>query len=179
MYTTINELCAEDRARMDAILSELKNRPSCEHCAEHIAKMYSGTVHIVPEEYVSLKREAVIGKIICRMLEDKKFCDLVLQIVQLNDEQLQMLAKYIAQLKAKHRDDTLASDQAAPQEAVSSIKEEPSPALEDIQKKVVELSAAGKKTEVRAIVKAYADKVSEIPADKLAEVWKQLTALEG
>jgi DNA replication initiation complex subunit (GINS family) len=50
---------------------------------------------------------------------------------------------------------------------------------EDVQRKVVELSSAGKKAEVRDIVKAYADKVSAIPEDKLAEVFDKLTALEG
>lgn len=49
----------------------------------------------------------------------------------------------------------------------------------DIQRKVVELSAAGKKAEVRAIVMAYADKVSGIPEDKLAEVYGLLRELEG
>ena len=51
--------------------------------------------------------------------------------------------------------------------------------LADIQKKVVELSAAGKKAEVREIITAYAKKVSDIPEDKTTEVWNKLTALEG
>ena len=51
--------------------------------------------------------------------------------------------------------------------------------LEDVQKKVVELAAAGKKSQVREIVNEYAARVSAIPADKVAEVWDRLTALEG
>ena len=51
--------------------------------------------------------------------------------------------------------------------------------LSDIQKKVVELSAAGKKAEVRDIVTKYASRVSAIPAEHTAEVWEKLTALEG
>ena len=47
----------------------------------------------------------------------------------------------------------------------------------DVQRKVVELSAAGKKDKVREIVTAYAKKVSDLPEDKLAEVWDKLTAL--
>lgn len=49
----------------------------------------------------------------------------------------------------------------------------------DIQRKVVELSAAGKKDKVRKIVTAYAAKVSAIPEDKIDEVWDKLAALEG
>ena len=48
-----------------------------------------------------------------------------------------------------------------------------------VQRKVVALSAMGKKAEVRAIVKSHAAKVSDIPADELPEVWAQLCALEG
>ena len=51
--------------------------------------------------------------------------------------------------------------------------------LSDIQKKVVELSAAGKKAEVRDIITKYANRVSAIPAEHTAEVWTQLIGLEG
>lgn len=48
----------------------------------------------------------------------------------------------------------------------------------DVQRKVVELSAAGKKAEARGIVTAYASNVSGIPEDKLPDVWQQLIKLE-
>lgn len=66
------------------------------------------------------------------------------------------------------------------EETTVETAEEVQPKVEraDIQKKVVELSAAGKKDEVRGIVNNYAKKVSDIPEDKLAEVWSRLTALE-
>lgn len=51
--------------------------------------------------------------------------------------------------------------------------------LADIQKKVVGLSTAGKKAEVKAIVQEYAPKVSAIPEDKFAKVYARLVALEG
>ena len=66
-----------------------------------------------------------------------------------------------------------------PVETQETAKAEPSVSKADIQKKVIDLSSAGKKAEVRDIVKAYADKVSTIPEDKLSEVWAKLTALEG
>lgn len=50
--------------------------------------------------------------------------------------------------------------------------------LSEVQQKVVALAAAGKKAEVKEIVNAYADKVSAIPEDKLAEVLDKLNALE-
>lgn len=51
--------------------------------------------------------------------------------------------------------------------------------LADIQKKVVDLSTAGKKDAVKAVIQAYAPKVSAIPENKYAEVLAKLTELEG
>lgn len=49
----------------------------------------------------------------------------------------------------------------------------------DIQKKTVALCATGKKPEVREIISSYADRVSQVPADKVDEVMERLMALEG
>lgn len=49
----------------------------------------------------------------------------------------------------------------------------------EVQQKVVALCADGKKAEVKAIVSAYAEKVSAIPAEKADEVMERLNALEG
>jgi hypothetical protein len=57
--------------------------------------------------------------------------------------------------------------------------EKPVVKLADVQKKVVDLSTAGKKDAVKAVIQAYAPRVSAIPEDKLAEVLEKLTALEG
>lgn len=57
--------------------------------------------------------------------------------------------------------------------------EKPEVKLADVQKKVVDLSTAGKKDAVKAVIQAYAPRVSAIPEDKLAEVLEKLTALEG
>lgn len=71
------------------------------------------------------------------------------------------------------------TEDTAPWEKPAEAKEVPNITHNVIQKKVVELSAAGKKAEVREVVMAYASKVSDIPEDKLAEVWKKLYALEA
>lgn len=66
-----------------------------------------------------------------------------------------------------------------PFEQEAPKQEAPQYKLEDIQQKVVALSASGKKAEVREIVKSYAEKVSAIPADKFGEVMARLAGLEG
>ena len=57
------------------------------------------------------------------------------------------------------------------------VAETPTVTAADIQRKVVELSAAGKKDQVREIVTKYAARVSAIPEDKLGEVWTSLTGI--
>lgn len=82
--------------------------------------------------------------------------------------------------KEEPKNSTLATEK--PQETEQTQPQpqaSPSVSRADIQRKVVELSAAGKKAQVRDIVKAVATKVSDIPEDKLDEIWQQLTALEG
>lgn len=63
-------------------------------------------------------------------------------------------------------------------EAESPAEAKYTPSFDELQRKVLALIAAGKKPEVREIVKSYATKVSDIPEDKLAEAWERLTGLE-
>ena len=56
---------------------------------------------------------------------------------------------------------------------------EPTHTNDDIRAKYTSLVLAGKKKEAMAIIKAYAPKVSEIPVEKLGEVWGLLIELEG
>lgn len=58
-------------------------------------------------------------------------------------------------------------------------KAEPEVTIEDIRGKVLELTGAGKREQVSAIIKDYAEKVSSIPVDKRAEVLEKLNKLEG
>ena len=69
------------------------------------------------------------------------------------------------------------SEVPAPQ--IEAAAAEPACIREDLQRKVVELCAAGKKPEVKEIVNTYAERVGFIPEDKLGEVMGKLIALEG
>ena len=73
--------------------------------------------------------------------------------------------------------------QPEPEEPAEAKIEEPKPTpkvtVEDIRSKVLALTAAGKKEELKEIIKSYASKVSEIPEELLAEVLQKLDALEG
>lgn len=83
--------------------------------------------------------------------------------------------------------EALLEEECPPEFEVASVEEiveegtiiEPLHTNDDIRAKYTSLVLAGKKKEAMAIIKAYAPKVSEIPADKLDEVWGLLVELEG
>lgn len=49
----------------------------------------------------------------------------------------------------------------------------------DIRSKYMSLATTPKKEEARMLIKLYADKITDIPEDKIAEVLQKLAALEG
>lgn len=55
----------------------------------------------------------------------------------------------------------------------------PAVSVEDLRSKYMSLATTPKRDEARAIIKAYAEKISDIAEDKRAEVLEKLTALEG
>lgn len=123
------ELCAEDRARLDAILAAM-------------TKGYTvlGTVEEATETAQELTK-----------------------------------AKGYEVIAPEPEEPT----EATTVEAEAPAAEEPTVKREDIRRKVVELSTAGKKAkaEVRTVIQAYAPKVSAIPEDKLTEIWTKLSAM--
>lgn len=51
--------------------------------------------------------------------------------------------------------------------------------VNDLRSKYMSLATTSKKEQARTLIKLYADKISDIPADKRAEVLEKLSALEG
>jgi len=49
----------------------------------------------------------------------------------------------------------------------------------DLRNKVITLSAAGKKAQAVEVIRQYAEKVTAVPEDKIAECYDKLVALEG
>lgn len=59
--------------------------------------------------------------------------------------------------------------------------EEEAPAVEltDLQQIIIKLANAGKQAELRKVIFEYAERVTQIPEDKYAEVYAKLQELEG
>lgn len=72
-----------------------------------------------------------------------------------------------------------APDPAPAASAPKQAKAVPEVDTATLQSKVVQLVNAGKRDETRAIIMEYAKCVSEIPAEKRAEVLNRLNKLEG
>ena len=163
MNTITIELCAEDRARLDKILEGLAGlKPDCNACAQ--AAMAAAAEATAKQSHVLKPEDLPAHTFGAERYKDQ------------NAPQ--------EPAKADLEEMAFPPEEASPfpenKDEDKANEEEPAPAVTvaDIQKKVVALAAAGKKDAVRDIVKAYADRVSLIPADKLAEVFKKLTALE-
>ena len=115
--------------------------------------------------------------------EDRARIDKVIELLTLSTGQrCQSCADAVQQAFTETNPVEFTKDTPAeekPAEPAQEADTAPQVSKADIQQKVIQLSAAGKKAQVREIVTAVATKVSDIPEDKLAEVWAKLTGLEG
>lgn len=134
MSTITIELCAEDRARLDAILAALSGRPDCAQCAQ-ISAAYA---------------------------EEPR-------------------ASRPAQKDEHPVADPFPAPEAetptAPQEEPQPEPEMPAVTHDDIRN--VFMNAGQNQAKVREIIQQYARKISDIPADKLPELWNKLEAVNG
>lgn len=129
------ELCAEDRARLDAILEALqKAAPRCDNCVKLVTDICA--TKDAPENNAQEPEEVT-------------------------PKQTQPEPKKPTQA-------TTANEAPAPEVTV-----------EDLRSKYMRLATTDGKEKARQIVKEYAPKLNDIPADKRAEVLDKLTALEG
>ena len=88
--------------------------------------------------------------------------------------------------KTTHETKTEPAPVEAPKEEETSPQEEPvtasaAPTVDraELRAKVIELSAKGLKEQTRDIVRAYAQTVTDVPEDKVAECYAKLVALRG
>lgn len=114
----------------------------------------------------------------------------LLKEVRIVSDTAELIRLAIAEGKTPAAAPAVAADQPEPEaeptiEEEASMESEPEEpqvykvSLADIQKKVVGLSTKGKKDAVKAIIQAYAPKVSALPEGKLEEIMDKLVELEG
>lgn len=152
MSTTITiELCAEDRARLDR-LAEALERKACEKCVSTTLEVCGKSQPAEAPESASTPTEATE--------------------TPLNEEEAEVVQTA----------DPVAETPAEGEPTHSAEEVKPTLTKDQLQQKITQLAAAKNgalKAKVRGIVKAYAEKVSDLPEDKFAEIWDKLLALEA
>lgn len=122
---------------------------------------------------------ARLDKIIEALEKSRPHCENCVQLV--ND--LCHIEKSAETPQAPTEDATPKQTQPEAKKPTEPKNENVSPAPEvseeDIRSKYMSLAATPKKKEAATLIKLYANKISDIPADKRAEVLEKLNALEG
>ena len=156
--TIVIELCSEDRARLDR-LAEAMERKTCDKCVTTAIEAMKATQQPKAEP----------------------------------DPIQQALAETLAQVTDSVEAPKNATEEAdastpttAPQEEEKPTAEEPATAPStptvdraELKAKVIQLCAKGLKEQTKDIVRAYAQTVTDVPEEKIAECYAKLVALEG
>ena len=158
MNTITIELCAEDRARLDAILDVLKGfkAPSCDGCIKSALEYVDAAV----QEAKKQPQEAP---------KDKEQ-----QEIEERLKAAMAKASEPAPVAPAPEDDLPWGDPGA-----QTPEPAPDVSISELQGLVIQLAKSGKKAEARDIVKAYAERLTEIPPEKYGEVFAKLKELEG
>lgn len=150
------ELCAEDRARLDR-LAEAMGRKTCDKCVAAAVECMKCTA------------EAKVDPIQEKLAETLANANETVE----------------APKNAPEEAETSTPTTEPPKEEEPTAKEpaQPEPTKKvgraELKAKVIQLCAKGLKEQTRDIVRAYAQTVTDVPEDKIAECYSKLEALEG
>lgn len=154
--TIIIELCAEDRARLDR-LAEALERKTCDKCVTAAA------------ECIRCATEAKADPI------QQKLSDTLAKA----GEAVEAPKNATEETETS----TLTTEPPKEEEPKGEEPTKPEPAKKvdraELKAKVIQLCAKGLKEQTRDIVRAYAQTVTDVPEDKIAECYAKLEALEG
>lgn len=158
------ELCAEDRARLDR-LAEALERKACDACVRSIADSLKD---LMPKQADA---------------EHKPESDPVQKALA---ETLAKATDPVEAPKNAVEEAETSTQTTTPPEEEKPTDEEPATAPSvptvdraELKAKVIQLCAKGLKEQTRDIVRAYAQTVTDVPEDKMAECYAKLVALEG
>lgn len=162
------ELCAEDRARIDRLTEALEKRQewesrNCHACVERAlevsrtnigAELKEPTVDALQEHLAATLEKA--AKAMDGKGENKP-----------TGEQETTTPSTTPPTEEKPKDEAV-----TPPPTAKKVERA------ELRAKVIELSAKGLKEQVKEVIRAFGQTVSEIPEDKIAECYEKLIALE-
>lgn len=150
------ELCAEDRARLDRLAEALESR-----------------IIQVEGHSTTIKENQVEGQ-------------MQIDFDGIQTKLAETMAKAEAQINATEEakaDTPTTTTPPAEEEPTVAEKTEPEQTKKvgraELKAKVIQLCAKGLKEQTRDIVRTYAQTVTDVPEDKIAECYAKLEALEG
>lgn len=159
------ELCVEDRARIDRLITALERR-NCDSCVA-TALQYGKLI----TEDASKTKPTQTDDVQQALAETLKKAE---------EASKPQSPKNAVQEEEAHTLPTTPPEEEKPE------GEKPTPtdtakkvSRTDVRAKFVELSGKGKKEEAKAIIQAYASKIPDLPEDKLEEILGKLNKLEG
>lgn len=150
------ELCAEDRARLDRLAEALERR-ACDKCVATALEYAKAQQQEAEPDPIAEAARKALG------LTDTKESPVEPQ----------------EQAEAPTPTTTPQEEETPTEEASTEPTTEKTVSRDELKAKVIKLCAKGLKEQTRDIVREYAQTVTAIPEDKLAECYKKLEALEG
>lgn len=170
------ELCAEDRARLDRLSAALENNNPLTKAAAAITNLAKSAKEAADAAPADMPREMRRFKSMEDMAEYAK--------VAWDAEHAEAAQDAATEPEPEApMNDTPAEEEAptaAPAPSEEVAEPAPVPSVDELRAIVQELAAPGssKRAAVRALVKSYADSVSNIPEDKRAEAMQKLIELK-
>lgn len=151
------ELCAEDRARLDRLTAALERR-NCDSCVQSALKIMNDVKEQSTPDPVQQKLAETLAQAESHAQQPQE----------------------PAEAKEAETPATVQAEDESPATEAQAVEEAPAVTVDDIRQRYVALVASGKKDAARDTIKSYnVAKISDIPADKCAEVLAKLNALEG
>lgn len=152
------ELCSEDRARLDRLAEALERR-TCDKCVATALQWQKAYTEQPPEtDPIQQKLAETLAKVGSPVEPPKNA---------------------VEEAEVQTPTTTPPEEEKPTEEAPAPTPTAPTVDRAELRAKVIELSAKGLKEQTRDIVRAYAQTVTAVPEDKVAECYKKLVALEG
>lgn len=160
--TIVIELCQEDRERLDKLTAALE-RKACNKCVA--TAMEFAKLRMDPKPEKETETDPIQQKLA--------------ETLAKANEAVEAPETAVEEAETSTQPTTPPEEEQPTEEAPATAPTVPTVTKDELKTKVIKLCAKGLKEQARDIVRAYAQTVTDIPDDKVAECYGKLIALEG
>lgn len=155
------ELCAEDRARLDRLAEALEKR-TCDKCVASVTDYLKAATAPTEAEPETDPIQQQLAETLARA-----------------NEATEAPKNATGEVETSTQTTTPPEEEQPKEEKPTQPEQTKTVDRAELRAKVIELSAKGLKEQTKDIVRAYAQTVTAVPEDKVAECYEKLVALEG